>query len=112
WMKDIEQLSQNIHTALNSGGYFCFASYAEQNLKEIKALTGQGLDYKTCDQVVYLLERIGFDVLHSEQQGLELYFEHPSEVLRHIKATGVHATAQGFRWTKTSLNNFYTDYQR
>lgn len=112
WMKDLEHLSQRIYNALNSDGYFCFASYAEQNLKEIKALTGQGLQYLNCDQVVHLLERVGFDVLHSEYQGIELYFDHPYAVLKHIKATGVHATAQGFRWTKTSLNQFCQDYQK
>lgn len=112
WMKDLENLSQRIHNALNSCGYLCFASYAEQNLKEIKALTGQGLYYQSCNQVEQLLERVGFDIVHSEQQWIELYFDNPHAVLKHIKATGVHATAQNFRWTKTSLNKFYQDYQK
>lgn len=111
WIKDFEKLCRRIHSALCTGGYFCFASYGEQNLKEIKALTGQGLSYQTYDQILDNLEKIGFEVEYQEQQLIELHFEHPHAVLKHIKATGVHATAQGFRWTKSSLNQFYKNYQ-
>lgn len=112
WMANFKQLAIRIHTTLQQGGYFCFSSYAEQNLQEIKTLTGRGLDYQTLDQIVDILESIGFEIYHADQDLIQLEFDHPQTILRHLKVTGVNATAQGFRWTKTSLNQFYLNYQK
>jgi len=62
--------------------------------------------------MVELLESCGYEVLMQEEQRLILEFEHPREVLKHIKATGVQATADGFRWSKSSLRLFYEQYQQ
>ena len=112
WVQQLEALFLKIHQTLNSSGWFCFASYAQDNLKEIKALTGQGLNYLSLSQIVELLDSCGYEVLIQEEQYLILEFEHPRDVLKHIKATGVQATAEGFRWTKSSLQQFYTQYQQ
>lgn len=112
WVQQPEALFLKIHQALSHSGWFCFASYAQDNLKEIKALTGQGLNYLSLLQMVELLQSCGYEVLIQEEQHLILEFEHPREVLKHIKATGVQATADGFRWTKSSLQQFYAQYQQ
>ena len=112
WISDLKALLLNIAQALNPSGHLCFASYTDNNLKEIKALTGQGLDYLPLAKVCELLESLGFDILLQIEKQMTLYFEHPKQVLQHIKATGVQATAQGFRWTKSSLQDFYTGYQQ
>ncbi|WP_347455580.1 malonyl-ACP O-methyltransferase BioC [Acinetobacter thermotolerans] len=112
WVQQLEALFLKIHQTLNSSGWLCFASYAQDNLKEIKALTGQGLDYLSLPQMIELLESCGYEVLVQEEQHLILEFEHPRDVLKHIKATGVQATAEGFRWVKSSLQQFYAQYQQ
>ncbi|MFV5491788.1 malonyl-ACP O-methyltransferase BioC [Acinetobacter sp. ASP199] len=112
WVQQLEALLVKIHQALNPSGWLCFASYAQDNLKEIKALTGQGLEYRSLSQIVELLESCGYEVLMQEEQHLILEFEHPRDVLKHIKATGVQATAAGFRWNKSSLQLFYEQYQQ
>lgn len=112
WVKKIEDLFRKIHQALNPSGLLCFASYAEDNLKEIKALTGQGLDYLTLAQHIELLDACGYEVLDQQEQRLILEFEHPRAVLQHMKATGVQATGHGFRWSKSSLQAFYTQYRQ
>ena len=112
WVQHLDALFGKIHQALNPSGWFCFASYAQDNLTEIKALTGQGLKYRSLPQMVELLESCGYEVLMQEEQRLILEFEHPREVLKHIKATGVQATADGFRWSKSSLRLFYEQYQQ
>jgi len=70
------------------------------------------LDYLPLAKVCELLQSLGFDILLQIEKQMTLYFEHPKQVLQHIKATGVQATAQGFRWTKSSLQDFYTGYQQ
>ncbi|TQR72845.1 malonyl-ACP O-methyltransferase BioC [Acinetobacter sp. RF14B] len=112
WIKDLAALLKKIHQALKASGHVCFSSYAQDNLKEIKALTGQGLDYLSLDQVVRMLKSQGFEVIAQHEERMTLDFEHPKQVLQHIKATGVQATAQGFRWTKSSLQAFYQNYQQ
>ncbi|MGE8539404.1 MAG: malonyl-ACP O-methyltransferase BioC [Acinetobacter sp.] len=110
WIQDLPVLTQKVATALNASGFFCFASYAEDNLKEIKALTGQGLDYLALETVVNVLQVQGFDIIVANEERIQLNFAQPRDVLKHMKATGVQATAQGFRWSKKSLAKFEDDY--
>lgn len=112
WVADLSALFSKIHQALQPSGHLCFASYATDNLKEIKALTGQGLNYSSLSEVIEKLESQGFEILAQHEERMILHFAHPKQVLQHIKATGVQATAQGFRWTKASLQNFYQNYQQ
>ena len=55
---------------------------------------------------------IGFEILYISEQIETLNFEHPKQILQHLKATGVTATASNFRWTKQSLQDFYLNYQQ
>lgn len=111
WMKDIDALLVKMHAALKPQAYLCFSSFSLDNLKQIKQLTGQGLDYLSLEQWQTKLAQYGFEVLYLHDQLENLYFQHPLDVLKHLKATGVTATAQQYRWTKQSLQQFYQDYQ-
>ena len=111
WIQDLDALIQKVAQALKPHGYFCFASYTEHNLKEIKVLTGQGLTYLSQDELNQRLIAAGFDVCFIEDVQQQLMFESPRAVLKHLKATGVQATAHGFRWSKASLKAFEVGYQ-
>ncbi|WHP05317.1 MULTISPECIES: malonyl-ACP O-methyltransferase BioC [Acinetobacter] len=112
WMIDLPALLQRIHSALKPNAYFCFSSFGPDNLNEIKQLTGQGLNYVDLDTLQQQLEQQSFEVLFMHQDHKQRYFDHPKSVLQHLKATGVTATAQSHRWTKQSLQQFYSDYQQ
>jgi len=45
WMTDLPALLQRIYDALKPKGYLGFSTFGENNLIEIKQLTGQGLNY-------------------------------------------------------------------
>ena len=79
---------------------------------EMKQLTGQGLDYFSAAELQLLLQQQGFEVLHCSEQLQQLNFQHPKQVLQHLKATGVTGTAQGQRWSKASLMHFYQGYEQ
>lgn len=111
WVENLPLLIENIVQALSSQAYFCFSTFGEQNLKQFKALTGQGLSYFSKQDLAQLLQKAGFEILCLEEELQTLYFEHPKQVLQHLKATGVTATSTVFRWTKKSLQAFYQDYQ-
>ena len=112
WMTDLPALLQRIQVALNPHGYFGFSTFGPDNLTEIKQLTGQGLNYIGLESLKRQLEQQGFEILIIEQGLKQVYFDHPKSVLQHLKATGVTATAQSHRWTKQSLQQFYSDYQQ
>lgn len=112
WMTDLPALLQRIHDALKPKGYLGFSTFGENNLIEIKKLTGQGLNYYSSEVLKQKLEESGFEIVFIEEEQKHLYFDHPKAVLQHLKATGVTATAKSHRWTKQSLQQFYSDYQQ
>ena len=112
WMTDLPTLLHRIHDALKPKGYLGFSTFGENNLIEIKKLTGQGLNYISLEFLKRQLEQQNFEVLLIEQEVKQIYFDHPKAVLQHLKATGVTATAKSHRWTKQSLQQFYSDYQQ
>ena len=112
WMTNLDAVFQKANDSLLPHGLFCFSTFGERNLQEIKTLTGLGLDYVNLDQLREKLQNQGFEVLHLSEQIEYLDFATPKQVLQHLKATGVTATASSFRWTKHSLERFYQDYQQ
>ena len=112
WIFDLDAIFNQCANALIGEGYFCFLTFGQQNLTEIKALTGQGLDYLDLATIQEKLIAQGFDIIHLSENIETLAFEHPKQVLQHLKATGVTATASKHRWSKQSLQQFYLDYQQ
>ena len=112
WMTNLPTLLHRIHDALKPNAYFGFSTFGSDNLTEIKQLTGQGLNYYSSEVLKQKLEESGFEIVFIEEEQKHLYFDHPKSVLQHLKATGVTATAKSHRWTKQSLQQFYSDYQQ
>ena len=112
WMTDLPTLLHRIHDALKPKGYLGFSTFGENNLIEIKKLTGQGLNYYSIDVLKQKLEENGFEIVFIQEEQKHLNFDDPKLVLHHLKATGVTATAKSHRWTKQSLQQFYSDYQQ
>ena len=112
WMNDLPTLLHRIHDALKPNAYFGFSTFGSDNLTEIKQLTGQGLNYYSSEVLKQKLEESGFEIVFIEEEQKHLYFDDPKSVLQHLKVTGVTATAKSHRWTKQSLQQFYSDYQQ
>jgi len=112
WICDLDAIFKKCSDALTQHGYLCFSTFGQQNLKEIKALTGQGLDYLSIESIQEKLMQQGFEILHLEESIEMLTFQQPKQILQHLKATGVTATASQHRWSKQSLQQFYQDYQQ
>ncbi|ENW49109.1 malonyl-ACP O-methyltransferase BioC [Acinetobacter baumannii] len=111
WMQDLPHLLERCDEALVDQGWLCFSTFGPKNLIEIKELTGQGLSYWSIENWNSALIQAGFEILHLSESETQLYFDSPKDVLQHLKATGVTATAQ-HRWTKQTLQQFYQDYDR
>ena len=64
WICDLDAIFKKCSKALTQQGYLCVSTFGQQNLKEIKALTGQGLDYLSIESIQQKLIQQGFEILH------------------------------------------------
>ncbi|MBJ9951304.1 MAG: malonyl-ACP O-methyltransferase BioC [Pseudomonadota bacterium] len=112
WVNDLDAIFKQAFHHLTAHAELCFSSFGQHNLREIKSLTGQGLNYLSIEDLQAKLQNNGFEILHLSEQIEQLTFTHPKQILQHLKATGVTATASSFRWTKQSLMDFYQNYQQ
>jgi malonyl-CoA O-methyltransferase len=108
WFNDLDGFFEKAAVALKPGGWFVFNSFGPENLYQIKALTGNGLDYLPVGDLRRLLEK-RFEVVDLRRETIRQSFEAPFDVLRHLQRTGVTAVDE-FRWTPGALRAFERDY--
>ena len=109
WMRQPEQFLHNLAGILKPQGVLLFSTFAPNNLHEIKELTGNGLSYPSVEELHRWLSA-DYRLLHTEEEKIVLTFDNPLEVLRHMKATGVTATAEGC-WTRSRQEEFCRRYR-
>lgn len=110
WFADKAGFIERSPLWLKKHGFLLFSTFTSNNLKQIKTLTGVGLNYPTIDDWKGWLSP-KFEILTLEQSEIVLYFEDPLAVLKHLKQTGVTATQQ-HGWTKGQLQVFCQQYQQ
>lgn len=108
WMKETEVFLHNLADKLVQGGTLLFSTFVPGNLREIKELTGRGLEYPSPSELAGWLSA-DFDLVHYEEETITLTFNTPMDVLRHLKATGVTATGHGL-WTRGMQATFCKRY--
>ena len=108
WLTDKQGFIAHCAAELKPEGILLFNSFAPNNLQEIRALTGVGLDYPDIDEWRYWLNQY-FHIQHISVETIQLTFNSPYEVLQHLRNTGVTATQKQI-WTKKKLQQFITDY--
>ena len=108
WFKKPEDFILRMCLLLETEGIIALSTFGEDNMKEISALTGQGLDYLSLEEWEELLPK-HYELLHISEEKILKYFTHPKEVLYHMKRTGVTGVTQ-HRWTRTKLKDFYDRY--
>ncbi|MBF2718823.1 methyltransferase domain-containing protein [Psychrobacter sp. NG254] len=103
---------------LQSRGQLLFSTFTPDNFLQIKALTGQGLNYPDIDKWQCALVDAGFENIELSTQRFDLLFPTPYAILKHMKLTGVSTNqtqvqsnnTQTFIWTKSRLQQFESDY--
>lgn len=128
WFEAPEKFFQRCNALLNKYGYFAFSTFGKENLKEVRELTGNGLPYLSKEELETALSP-HFDILHSEEELIQLTFDDPMKVLYHLKQTGVTGvtkvpkanTRNGITetngqeksgWTRRDIHHFCERYTR
>lgn len=94
---------------IKEGGYIALSTFGKQNFKEIFQTIGVGLNYPSQDEAANWLIHAGYDIVHNEEQVTKMDFTTPTEVLRHLKLTGVNSLGN-YTWTKGKLERFCSEY--
>lgn len=108
WFNGLPQFFEKVKASLNMKGLFAFSTFGPDNYKEIKSLTGVGLTYHQTEDLQAMLLK-SFDILATKEWTEVMEFEHPLNVLRHMKQTGVNGTRQKY-FGKEEMFEFIEKY--
>ncbi|MDX9833869.1 MAG: malonyl-ACP O-methyltransferase BioC [Desulfobulbus sp.] len=108
WVHDLPSLCRKLAHHLSPGGTIALALYGQENMREIRAVTGLGLRYMDLEQLTTVVGE-EFELLAIEQSRETLWFADAISVLHHLRATGVNAIGQR-TWTRRQLNDFLAEY--
>lgn len=109
WITNKSHTLKKIYNSLVEKGYFLVSSFSEKNLKEIRKITGMGLNYLKKYQAEELISEY-FNLIYTEERIIELLFDDPMQILFHLKSTGVNSLGNIF-WKKSDLENFCNLYK-
>jgi malonyl-CoA O-methyltransferase len=109
WLDDPAGLLERLAAALREGGLLAFTTFGPENLREVAAVGGRGLRYRSIDEVVALVER-RFRILHYREDRDVLRFSSPLRVLEHLRRTGANGLVRG-GWTRGVLRAFEGEYR-
>jgi len=110
WLHDLTIFFKKIYNHLQPGGMLAFSLYGPDNLREIRELTGNGLDYLSLARVKDLLAET-MEVVSAQESIASVYFYDPLTVLEHLRATGVNSLAKS-GWSRKKQRSFCREYQR
>lgn len=110
WFSNLPLFLNEISNKLNANGLLAFSTFGSQNLTEIKMISGKGLNYYTLDDYTSFLND-KYEILYCSEDIVNLYFDDPYDVLKHIKSTGVNGAFRQ-HWTKSNLAEFMNDYKQ
>lgn len=109
WLATPGETFARLARNLRPGGWLIFSSFGEENFRELKAVTGSGLAYRSLEEMEQMLAP-HFDRIYTEESRQVLQFDDPVDILRHVKKTGVNANTSSAHWTRGRLEEFRQSY--
>lgn len=109
WVPDLRSLFAKLSLVSSGNSLLAFSTFGKKNYAQIRSLTGSGLDYRSLGEIKSALSDAGYCVLYSAEDVVDVSFCTPSEVLKHIKGTGVNGKFTRF-WTPKTLRDFSKAY--
>lgn len=89
WL-DLKRIIPSLRDMLNQNGILLLSTFAEQNLKEIKQITGFGLNYFSLNELEQIF-KVYFNEVKITQELIKLSFDNALDVFRHLKLSGVNS---------------------
>ena len=109
WFEDTAGFLTRCRTLISDDGILALTTFGPDNLLEIASVTGVSLSYLPLEWLRGALMEAGFEIMVAKEEHIVLNFPSPTEVLRHLKSTGVTGITRT-AWTKSRLAGFSTLY--
>ncbi len=108
WLANPEAAFARFAGIMSAGGVLAFSTFGPENLREIAAVTGHSLVYRSIADIRKMLTA-DFEIKTIAEQSRSMVFNAPLEVLKHLRQTGVTGINNKI-WTKSVLKNFINGY--
>ncbi|GBE53736.1 malonyl-[acyl-carrier protein] O-methyltransferase [bacterium BMS3Bbin14] len=109
WLEDLPALLNRLKDRMAPGSRLAFSLYGRDNLRQVREITGIGLDYYRLSELRELVGR-HFSVLACEEERHTFTFADPLALLHHLRDTGVNSLAPG-PWGRKRLHSFDREYR-
>jgi malonyl-CoA O-methyltransferase len=111
WFDNLHLFGQKAYHSLSDDGYMFLSTFGGNNLKEIREITGTGLEYLSLEYLRDLFSR-DFEILHLSEEEIPVIFNSATEIFSHLRSTGVNANSSGIVKTRSGLKSFCDKYTR
>ena len=111
WFDNLEKGLKIIINNLEKYGLLVFSTFAPDNFKELKDITGLTLNYKSKEEIETILKNLGLEILYCENFYEEMEFNTPLELLAHLKNTGVNSLSEK-TWTVKKIKEFCDKFSK
>ena len=102
WLDHLQQVLEKLAASLNQKGILAFSTFGPANAREITQITGRTLDYLPAPELKAIVEE-HFEISCYHENIRKLHFEHPMDVLQHLKKNRCNRSFQ----TKYGLKPIY-----
>lgn len=109
WFSDTSAFIGKMVSIANPGGIIAISTFAPGNLHEVKQITGIGLEYSPINALVSKIPS-HCTILFAHEECIELHFDSPISVLKHLQMTGVNGISNK-RWTRKDHRDFMERYK-
>ncbi|MDR0386367.1 MAG: malonyl-ACP O-methyltransferase BioC [Prevotellaceae bacterium] len=111
WFDNLSVFARKAHQCLSAKGHMFLSTFGKNNLKEIRQITGTGLEYSSLEVLKDLFSS-DFEILHLSEEEIPVSFNSPLEILSHFRRTGVNANCSGIMRTRSDIKSFCDKYDR
>ena len=109
WYENLDKILEQCKNLLQPNGILAFSTFSPDNFKEIKAITGLSLEYKTIEELSEILKNQNFEIIKTEQTEHKMTFDNPLKILAHMKNTGVNSLSEN-HWGVKEVKDFCAEY--
>ncbi|MHB8809189.1 MAG: malonyl-ACP O-methyltransferase BioC [Desulfobulbaceae bacterium] len=110
WLENLPALLDRLHARMTRHATLCFSIYGPGNLRELREITGIGLDYRSLPELRQMIAR-RFTLVSCEEELITHLCPDPLALLLHLRQTGVNALPAE-PWSRPRLNDFIRQYEQ
>jgi malonyl-CoA O-methyltransferase len=111
WFDNLHSFGQKAYRSLADDGYMFLSTFGGNNLKEIREITDTGLEYLPLESLREMFSH-DFEILHLSEEEIPVVFNSATEILAHLRSTGVNANSSGIVKTRSGLKSFCDKYTK